>query len=76
MGSGKGCGVLELLSNQDFLSALAAAIGPLAFFAAPTEEIEQLLFAQDLEELGAYEEAIQDDVSAHAGEALGLPEAA
>ena len=45
-----GQGVFQLLTDQSFLNALAAVIGPLAFFAAPTEEIEQLIY-------GAYEEA-------------------
>jgi hypothetical protein len=43
--------VLEFLTDQHFLSALAAAIGPLAFFAAPTEEIEHLLFYDDVEDV-------------------------
>jgi hypothetical protein len=36
--------VFDFLHDQNFLSALAAMIGPIAFFAAPTEEIEALLF--------------------------------
>jgi hypothetical protein len=48
--------VLDFLSDQNFLQALAALVGPLAFFAAPTEEIEQLVYcglAEDLEPFAA-----------------------
>jgi hypothetical protein len=38
--------VLEFLTDQNFLGAMATIIGPLAFFAAPTEEIEHLLMAE------------------------------
>ena len=38
--------MFDLLTDQNFLSALATMIGPLAFFAAPTEEIEHLLFGE------------------------------
>jgi hypothetical protein len=41
----KGVGVLDFLTDQGVQSAIAAIIGPLAFFAAPTEEIEHLLMA-------------------------------
>jgi hypothetical protein len=41
------CIVFDFLIDQNFLNALAAMIGPLAFFAAPTEEIEHLLFHQE-----------------------------
>jgi hypothetical protein len=41
--------VFDFLHDQNFLSALAVAIGPLAFFAAPTEEIEHLLLHTDIE---------------------------
>lgn len=34
-----------IVTDPNFLSALSAVIGPLAFFAAPTEEIERLLVA-------------------------------
>ncbi len=37
--------MLEFLTDQSFISAMATIIGPLAFFAAPTEEIEDLLMA-------------------------------
>jgi hypothetical protein len=37
--------VLEFLTDQNLLGAMASIIGPLAFFAAPTEEIEHLLMA-------------------------------
>jgi hypothetical protein len=53
--------VLEFLIDQHFLSALAAAIGPLAVFAAPTEEIERLLYADDVEE------ALEEDVAETSG---------
>lgn len=39
--------MFDFLFDQNFLSALAAMIGPLAFFAAPTEEIEHMLFHED-----------------------------
>ena len=39
--------MFEFLVDQNFLSALAVTIGPLAFFAAPTEEIEHLIFFDD-----------------------------
>lgn len=39
--------VLDFLTDQSFLNALAVMVGPLAFFAAPTEEIEHLLFHAD-----------------------------
>jgi hypothetical protein len=67
--------VLEFLTDTQFLSALAAAIGPLAFFAAPTEEIEHLLFAHDLDEV---EVDAGVDVAAEGArpEGFGLPEAA
>jgi hypothetical protein len=63
--------VLEFLTDHHFLSALSAAIGPLAFFAAPTEEIEHLLFADDAEEVfvAATAETAVD-------EAFGVAEAA
>ena len=38
--------MLDLLTDQNFLSALATMIGPLAFFAAPTGEIEHLLYGE------------------------------
>lgn len=37
--------VLEFLSDHQVLSSLAALLGPLCFFAAPTGEIETLLRA-------------------------------
>jgi hypothetical protein len=37
--------VLEFLIDQQVLSSLAALLGPLCFFAAPTSEIETLLRA-------------------------------
>ena len=47
--AGKGkSGVFDFLQDPNFLNALAAMIGPLAFFAAPTEEIEHLLFSQSV----------------------------
>jgi hypothetical protein len=36
--------VLDQFLDPGFLSALAAAIGPLAVFVAPTEEIEAMIF--------------------------------
>ncbi|OYU78256.1 MAG: hypothetical protein CFE32_02375 [Alphaproteobacteria bacterium PA3] len=36
--------MLDQFFDPSFLSALAAAIGPLAVFVAPTEEIEALIF--------------------------------
>jgi hypothetical protein len=59
--------VLEFLSDQNFLSALAAMIGPMVFFAAPTEEIEQLLLHDDV-----YEIASQDVVVGTADIELGV----
>lgn len=41
--------MFDFLTDQNLLSALAAMIGPLAFFAAPTEEIEYLLFSDTAE---------------------------
>jgi hypothetical protein len=41
--------VFDFLHDQNFLSALAAIVGPLAFFAAPTEEIEHILFHEDVD---------------------------
>jgi hypothetical protein len=35
--------MLEFLFDHSFLNALAAAIGPLAVFIAPTQEIEAIL---------------------------------
>jgi hypothetical protein len=45
--------VFDLLTDHNFLSSLAAMIGPLAFFAAPTEEIEHLLLQEDAVEIEA-----------------------
>jgi hypothetical protein len=42
--------VLEFLTQQQFLHALAAFVGPLAVFAAPTEEIERMLFGVETAE--------------------------
>jgi hypothetical protein len=39
--------VLAILADVQFLSALAGLVGPLAVFAAPTEEIEHLLLADE-----------------------------
>jgi hypothetical protein len=39
--------VFDFLTDQNFLNALALMIGPMAFFAAPTEEIEFLLLGDD-----------------------------
>ena len=36
--------MLDQFLDPGFLSALAAAIGPLAVFVAPTEEIEAMIF--------------------------------
>jgi hypothetical protein len=63
--------VLEFLTDQHFLSALAAAIGPLAFFAAPTEEIEHLLFHDDVDEV-----FVAAPAETAADEAFGVAEAA
>jgi hypothetical protein len=63
--------VFDLLTDQSFLNALAALVGPLAFFAAPTEEIEHLLFAPDFA-VADIEDVVPDLV---AGE-IGLAEAA
>ena len=49
--------MLEFLTDQNFLAALGSVIGPLAFFAAPTEEIEHLLMASDASEFDAFETA-------------------
>jgi hypothetical protein len=59
--------VLEFLSDQNFLSALAAMIGPMVFFAAPTEEIEQLLLHDE-----SYEISSQDVVVETADIELGV----
>jgi hypothetical protein len=63
--------VLEFLTDQHFLSALAAAIGPLAFFAAPTEEIEHLLYADDVDEI-----FVDEEVDMPMPEGFSLPKAA
>ena len=39
--------MLDQFIDPGFLSALAAAIGPLAVFVAPTEEIEAMIFDSD-----------------------------
>jgi hypothetical protein len=63
--------VLEFLTDPQFLSAVAAAIGPLAFFAAPTEEIEALLHDDDSTDMS------DEDFAAEASpETSGFPEAA
>jgi hypothetical protein len=41
--------VFDFFADQNFLSAMAAIVGPLAFFAAPTEEIEYLVLHDTLE---------------------------
>jgi hypothetical protein len=58
--------VLEFLSDQNFLSALAAMIGPMVFFAAPTEEIEQLLLHDDFYEI-ANQDVVDDTVDIELG---------
>jgi hypothetical protein len=63
--------VLELLADQQFLSALAAVIGPLAIFAAPTEEIEHLLFDDDAENA-----VVPETSQEPKAEGLGYPKAA
>jgi hypothetical protein len=63
--------VLEFLTDQHFLNALAAMIGPLAIFVAPTEEIEHLVFGQDTEEA-----PMTDTPTTPVPEGLGFPEAA
>jgi hypothetical protein len=35
--------LLDFLTDQHFLEALAVLVGPLVFFAAPTKEIEHLV---------------------------------
>ena len=40
--------MLEFLSDPNFLGAMAGLVGPVAFFAAPTEEIEYLIHHSDL----------------------------
>ena len=40
--------MLEFLSDPNFLGAMAGLVGPVAFFAAPTEEIEYLISHSDL----------------------------
>jgi hypothetical protein len=40
--------MFEFLTDQNFLNALSLAIGPLAFFAAPCDEIELLLLSGDM----------------------------
>lgn len=44
--------MLDLFFDPGFLSGLAAAVGPLAFFVAPTEEIEAMIFDSQAEETG------------------------
>jgi hypothetical protein len=63
--------VLAFLTDQSFLSAMAAAIGPLAFFAAPTEEIERLLFDGHTQEM-----VVEGVLEVPANEGIGIPEAA
>lgn len=42
--------MFEFLTDPNFLNALSLAIGPLAFFAAPCDEIELLLMSDDVAE--------------------------
>jgi hypothetical protein len=63
--------VFDFLLDQNFLSALATVIGPLAFFAAPTEEIERLLMGEVDNEVSG-EETIPDT----AAEVMGIAKAA
>jgi hypothetical protein len=56
--------MVSFFSDPQVLSALAAAVGPLAFFAAPTEEIERLLSGDQHEAIAqpARSEPIVSDV--------------
>jgi hypothetical protein len=64
--------VLEFLTEQQFLQALAALVGPLAVFAAPTEEIERMLFGVDT----ADEQIIVETPPDLVPQDLGIPDAA
>ncbi|MFM1976682.1 MAG: hypothetical protein RL145_1528 [Pseudomonadota bacterium] len=48
--------MLDQFFDPGFLSALAAAIGPLAVFVAPTEEIEAMIF-----DFGAGEDSLTSE---------------
>jgi hypothetical protein len=63
--------LFDFLTNQHFLQALAVLVGPLVFFAAPTEEIEHLV-------LGAQESFDEVPEPSHQDEATitDLPRAA
>jgi hypothetical protein len=51
--------VLDQFFDPGFLGAFAAAIGPLAVFVAPTEEIEAMIFDSDAGVAGV--EAVTSD---------------
>lgn len=51
--------MLDQFLDPGFLSAFAAAIGPLAVFVAPTEEIEAMIFDSDAGVAGV--EAVTSD---------------
>lgn len=64
--------MLEFLTQQQFLQALAALVGPLAVFAAPTEEIERMLFGVEI----ADEQVVVETPTDVVPQDLGIPGAA
>ncbi len=61
--------VLEFLSDHSILQAIATAIGPLAIFVAPTEEIEAMLNEAYADEFAPFPVSV-----AEAPQSTGLPE--
>jgi hypothetical protein len=63
--------MLDFLTDQQFLKALAVLVGPLVFFVAPTEEIEHMV-------LGAQEAVAVEPLPSQQDEAAitDLPRAA
>ena len=63
--------MVDQFFDPGFLSALAAAIGPLAVFVAPTEEIEAMIFGSDVGD--ANEEALTtEDIGVGAAQAIPM----
>jgi len=62
--------VLDQFLDPSFLSALAATIGPLAVFVAPTEEIEAMIFDSDA---GDANEEILTSEEIRVGTAQAIP---
>ena len=62
--------MLDQFLDPSFLSALAATIGPLAVFVAPTEEIEAMIFDSDA---GDANEEILTSEEIEVGTAQAIP---